>query len=47
MTGWRRLAEWTEAGVWPRLREVLLAELRRANALDFSRAAVDGSISGR
>jgi transposase len=43
MTCWRRLAEWTEAGVWPRLHEVLLAELRRANALDFSRAAVDGS----
>jgi len=43
MTCWRRPAEWTEAGVWPRLHEVLLAELRRANALDFSRAAVDGS----
>ncbi|WP_456294371.1 IS5 family transposase [Streptomyces chartreusis] len=43
MTCWRRLAEWTEAGVWPRLHEVLLAELRGANALDLSRAAVDGS----
>ncbi|MFF3390095.1 IS5 family transposase [Streptomyces sp. NPDC002669] len=43
MTCWRRLAEGTEAGVWPRLHEVLLARLRRANALDFSRAAVDGS----
>ncbi|GAA4935355.1 hypothetical protein GCM10023237_67120 [Streptomyces coeruleoprunus] len=43
MTCWRRLAEWTEAGVWPRLHEVLLAKLRNANALDFSRAAVDGS----
>ncbi len=43
MTCWRRLAEWTEPGVWPRLHEVLLAKLRRANALDFSRAAVDGS----
>lgn len=30
-------------GVWPLLHEVLLAELRGANALDFSRAAVDGS----
>ena len=27
MTCWRRLAEWTEAGVWPRLHEVLLAQL--------------------
>ncbi|MFF7242194.1 IS5 family transposase [Streptomyces collinus] len=43
MTCWRRLAEWTKAGVWPRLIEVLLAKLRNANALDFSRAAVDGS----
>ncbi|MER6807213.1 MULTISPECIES: IS5 family transposase [Streptomyces] len=42
MTCWRRLAEWTEAGVWPRLHEALLAKLRSANALDFSRAAVDG-----
>ncbi|MFJ2024568.1 transposase [Streptomyces sp. NPDC087897] len=40
MTCWRRLAEWTEAGVWSRPHEVLLAELRRGNALDFSRAAV-------
>ncbi|MFD8614359.1 IS5 family transposase [Streptomyces sp. NPDC059631] len=43
MTCWRRLAEWTGAGVWPRLHEVLLARLRGANALDLSRAAVDGS----
>jgi transposase len=43
MTCWRRLAEWTEAGVWSRLHEVLLAKLRNSNALDFSRAAVDGS----
>lgn len=43
MTCWRRLAEWTQAGVWPRLHELLLAELRGAHALDFSRAAVDGS----
>lgn len=40
MTCCRRLAE---AGGWPRLHEVLLAKLRGANALDFSRAAVDGS----
>ncbi|MFF0557982.1 IS5 family transposase, partial [Streptomyces sp. NPDC004266] len=43
MTCWRRLAEWTEAGVWPRLHEVLLAKLRSVNALGFSRAAADGS----
>jgi transposase len=43
MTSWCRLAEWTKAGVWPRLHALLLAELRSANVLDFSRAAVDGS----
>jgi hypothetical protein len=43
MTCWRRLAEWTGAGVWPRLHEVLLTKLRGANALAFSRAAVGGS----
>lgn len=43
VTCWRRLAEWTDAGVWPRLHEAFLAELRSAGALDFSRAAVDGS----
>lgn len=43
MTCRRRLAEWTEAGVWPQLHEVLRAKPRGANALDFSRAAVDGS----
>ncbi|MFF3906509.1 IS5 family transposase [Streptomyces sp. NPDC001848] len=47
MTCWRRLAEWTEAHVWPRLHEVLLAKLRNANALDFSRAAVDAPTSAR
>lgn len=41
----RRVAEWTGAGVWPRLHEVLLAKLRSTNALDFSRVAVDGSRS--
>lgn len=43
MTCWRRVVEWTEAGVWPRLHEALVARLRSANVLDFSRAAVDGS----
>lgn len=37
------LRDWNEAGVWQRLHEVLLAELRAADLLDFSRAAVDGS----
>ena len=28
MTCWRRLRDWTEAGVWPALHELLLDQLR-------------------
>lgn len=41
MTCWRRLRDWNEAGVWQRLHELLLAELRGADALDLSRAVID------
>jgi hypothetical protein len=37
MTCWRRLRDWNDAGVWQRLHEVLLAELRGADLLDFSK----------
>ncbi|MBB3081721.1 transposase [Streptomyces violarus] len=43
MTAWRRLRDWTEAGVWPRLHATLLSELRRADLLDLDDCAVDGS----
>ncbi len=43
MTCWRRLRDWHNAGVWQRLHEVLLAQLRAAGRLDLSRAAIDGS----
>jgi transposase len=43
MTCWRRLRDWNEAGVWQRLHELLLSELRAADMLDFSSAAVDSS----
>ena len=43
MTCWRRLRDWNEAGVWQRLHELLLAELRGAGLLDFTCAAVDSS----
>jgi transposase len=43
MTCWRRLRDWNEAGVWQKLHELLLAELRAADVLDLSRAAVDSS----
>ena len=44
VTCWRRLRDWTEAGVWPALHELLLAELRAAGELNLDRCAVDGSV---
>jgi transposase len=43
VTAWRRLRDWTEAGVWPRLNEVLPADLREAGLLEMDDATVDGS----
>jgi transposase len=43
VTCWRRVRDWTEAGVWPALNELLLAELRAAGELDLDRAVVDAS----
>lgn len=43
MTCWRRLREWQAAGVWHQLHLKLLAELRGAGRLDFSRACIDGA----
>jgi len=43
MTCWRRLTEWTEAGVWPKLHALLLAELEYAGRIDWSRATIDSS----
>ena len=37
VTCWRRLRDWTEAGVGPALHELLLAELRAAGTLDLDR----------
>jgi transposase len=43
MTCWRRLRDWQSAGAWHRLHMALLAELRSADKLDFSRACIDGA----
>lgn len=43
VTAWRRLRDWTEAGVWPRVHEVLPAELRSAGVLEMDDCAIDGS----
>jgi transposase len=42
-TCWRRLKEWYEAGVWQKLHELILGELRAAGRLDLSAALVDSS----
>jgi transposase len=43
MSCWRRLRDWQQAGVWQRLHQVLLAQLRGADQIDWSRAVVDSS----
>ena len=43
VTCWRRLDEWQRAGVWERLHAVLLARLRAAGEIEWSRAVVDSS----
>lgn len=45
VTCWRRLVAWERAGVWQRLHEVLLAELRRRGRLDQRWSVIDsGSV---
>ena len=43
VTCWRRLDEWQRAGVWEQLHAVLLARLRSAGQIEWSRAIVDSS----
>jgi transposase len=43
VTCWRRHDEWQQAGVWERLHELLLARLRRAGKIEWSRAVADAS----
>ena len=43
MTCWRRARDWQKAGVWDKLHRVLLAKLRNADRLDFSRVIADSS----
>jgi transposase len=45
MTCLNYLRAWQKAGVWDRLREILLAELQAADKIDWSRAAVDGTMA--
>ena len=43
MTCWRRLRDWQDAGVWQNLHELLLAKLREADQIDWSRAVVNSA----
>ena len=43
MTCWRRLETWQQSGVWAQIHEALLAQLHKADAIDWSRAVVDSS----
>jgi transposase len=42
-TCYRRMVEWQRAGVWERLHALLLAELRAAGELEWTRAVADAS----
>ncbi|MFD5875866.1 IS5 family transposase [Streptomyces sp. NPDC060322] len=43
VTAWRRLRDWTEAGVWLRLHAAILAELRKSGLLEIDDFDIDGS----
>jgi transposase len=43
VTCWRRLRDWQAASVWDALHQKLLIKLNAEGAIDWSRAAVDGS----
>jgi transposase len=43
MTCWRRLRDWQAMGVWDELHRTLLAELNRAERIDWHRASLDGA----
>jgi transposase len=45
MTCWRRLHDWNDAGVWPRLHQVLLARLDNAHLINWTRAAIDSTFA--
>ena len=43
MTCWRYLRDWQRKGVWQRIHKLLLAKLREADSIDWSRAVVDSA----
>ena len=43
MTCWRRLLDWSAAGVWPQLHQSMLTRLREHEQIDGCLASIDGS----
>jgi transposase len=43
MSCWRRLRDWTSAGVWQKIHSFLLDRLREADKIDWSRAVIDSA----
>lgn len=43
MTCWRRLRDWQADGTWDKIHRALLARLRGADKIDWSRALIDSS----
>ena len=43
VTCWRRLRDWTAAGIWPRVHRKLLSSLSRLGRIDWSRAVIDSA----
>lgn len=43
VTCWRRLQEWTQAGVWPELHRRLLRRLGKRGSIRLSRAVIDSA----
>ena len=43
VTCWRRLREWTERGIWPRIHQRLLSILGRRGKIDASLAVMDSA----
>ncbi len=43
MTCWRRLRDWSAAGIWEQLHHAMLVRLREHDQIDWSRASIDGS----
>ncbi len=43
MTCWRRVRDWTEAGVFDRMHQAMLEHCNAAGLIDFDRVITDGS----